>query len=184
MPVAKTKVFRVPERPTVSLEEQIKLKELFNNYRTAMKSLRVYFSNKTKQLSTGDEVIAELERREEEHHLNCILINEEWNRNIAQVREARVAKEREEAIEKALKEVELSKQEEQKIKAEAQALIRKEMEKSKSYITAENIDEAIEKALFDVKDFNFSIDLEGNIYRGRDAKPADKPEEAASDKNK
>lgn len=39
-------------------------------------------------------------------------------------------------------------------------------EKSKTYITTENIDEAIEKALDNVVDHKYAIDLAGNIYQG------------------
>lgn len=43
-------------------------------------------------------------------------------------------------------------------------------ELSRTYITPENIDEAIEKALSTEKDFDYSIDLDGNIYPGRNSK--------------
>lgn len=39
-------------------------------------------------------------------------------------------------------------------------------EKSKTYITIDNIDEAIEKSLDNVVDYKFAIDLAGNIYQG------------------
>lgn len=39
LPTAKSKVFRVPPRPKIPIEEYIELKRLNNNYRTAMKSL-------------------------------------------------------------------------------------------------------------------------------------------------
>lgn len=42
-------------------------------------------------------------------------------------------------------------------------------EKSKTYITEENIDEAIEKALDNVVDHKYAIDLAGNIYKGDDS---------------
>lgn len=42
-------------------------------------------------------------------------------------------------------------------------------EKSKTYITAENIDKAIETSLNNVVDYSYAIDLAGNIYHGKDS---------------
>lgn len=39
LPTAKSKIFRVPERPVIPIEDYCELKRLFNNYRTIMKSL-------------------------------------------------------------------------------------------------------------------------------------------------
>lgn len=48
-------------------------------------------------------------------------------------------------------------------------------EKSKTFITAENIDDAIERALANHVDYNFAIDTEGNHYTGRTARPGKTP---------
>lgn len=40
LPTAKTKVFRVPKRPVIPIEDSLELKRLYNNYRTYMTSLR------------------------------------------------------------------------------------------------------------------------------------------------
>lgn len=48
-------------------------------------------------------------------------------------------------------------------------------ERSKTFITAENIDEAIERALANPVDYNFAIDVEGNRYVGRLARPGKTP---------
>lgn len=37
----------------------------------------------------------------------------------------------------------------------------------KTFITPENIDAAIEAALSQIVDYNFSIDSKGNMYKGR-----------------
>lgn len=52
-------------------------------------------------------------------------------------------------------------------------------ERSKSYITKENLDAAIDHALANPVDHNFAIDLQGNIYRGRDAGPSKPGEKSA-----
>lgn len=46
---------------------------------------------------------------------------------------------------------------------------------SKTFITAKNIDEAIEKALVDHVDYNFAIDKEGNRYIGYRGHPDKTP---------
>lgn len=40
LPVAKSKIFRIPKRPETPLEETLELQRLYNNYRTQMKSIR------------------------------------------------------------------------------------------------------------------------------------------------
>ena len=44
-------------------------------------------------------------------------------------------------------------------------------ELSKNFITLENLDAAIEYALANPVDYNFSIDLQGNMYKGRNTLP-------------
>jgi hypothetical protein len=50
-------------------------------------------------------------------------------------------------------------------------------EQASSFITRENIDQAIEEALANPVDYNFSIDLQGNIHRGRLTVPEKIPED-------
>lgn len=40
LPTAKSKVFRVPKRPVISIEEKLEIQRLYNNYRTYMTSFR------------------------------------------------------------------------------------------------------------------------------------------------
>lgn len=39
LPTAKSKMYKIPQRPVIPIEDQCELKRLFNNYRTIMKSL-------------------------------------------------------------------------------------------------------------------------------------------------
>lgn len=43
MPTAKSKVFRIPKKPVIPLEEQLETQRLYNNYRTYMTSLRYLY---------------------------------------------------------------------------------------------------------------------------------------------
>lgn len=47
----------------------------------------------------------------------------------------------------------------------------------KSFIKREDLQKVIEAAMANTVDYNFSIDLEGHIYRGRNTKPVDVREE-------
>ena len=40
LPTAKSKMFKVPPRPVIPEEEAVEIKRLFNQYRTAVKSVR------------------------------------------------------------------------------------------------------------------------------------------------
>lgn len=40
MPTAKSKVFRVPKRPVIPIEEKLEFQRLYNNYRTYMTSFK------------------------------------------------------------------------------------------------------------------------------------------------
>ena len=43
-PVAKSKLFRVPQKPQLPEDESREIRRLFNNYNTDMKSLRYYWT--------------------------------------------------------------------------------------------------------------------------------------------
>ncbi|KAL1122506.1 hypothetical protein AAG570_002837 [Ranatra chinensis] len=176
LPVAKTKVFRVPVKNHAPPEEQKELKRLHDNYKTAMKSIRYYFTQRAVKLATGPEVVAEHKRLEEEDHSNCIRLNDEWNAEVALLREERIMREKEAKHEAILKAVEDHKRQMEERRLKVEEFIRLEKEKSKTYITPQNIDAAIERALSNEVDYNFSIDVQGNIYKGRRAKPETKKE--------
>jgi len=40
LPTAKSKMFRVPKRPVIPIEEQLELQRLYNNYKTYMTSFK------------------------------------------------------------------------------------------------------------------------------------------------
>lgn len=56
-------------------------------------------------------------------------------------------------------------------------LVRKEKEASSSFITSENIDEAIEKALTETVDYNYAIDINGEKILGRETRPSQQKEQ-------
>lgn len=185
LPVAKSKMFRIPERKPQPKEEREELKKLHNIYRTEFKSIRLFFHNKIQEMTTGESVIMEQKKREEDEHLKCIRINDEWNQSVAKLREKLLAEDKEKELEETLKQIEENRLQLEKQKEEAERLVREEKERSKYYITNENIDEVIEHAMANPVDYNFCIDLDCNVYHGRLARKELPPKnEIVEPKNK
>ncbi|XP_026805368.1 probable 28S ribosomal protein S26, mitochondrial [Rhopalosiphum maidis] len=166
LPKAPSKMFRVPIRPQISTDEKNELFQLFTNYRTTMKSIQKQLEYELETSYTGQEVLQEIVNKEELLWAKCMDINDNWNAEVALEREQRLANERETRREEILAQL-IEKEEEKKKKLEAiEEIIRLEKEKSKTYITIDNIDEAIEKALDNVVDHKYALDLAGNIIKG------------------
>jgi len=169
LPKAPSKRFRVPVRPQISVEERNELFQLFTNYRTSMKSIQKQLEHELETSYTGQEVLQEISNKEETLWAKCMDINDNWNAEVALARDERLEKEREAQREVILAQlIEQEEQKKQKLEVIEQ-IIRLEKEKSKTYITVENIDEAIEKALDNVVDHKYAIDLAGNIYKGNNS---------------
>ncbi|XP_060852427.1 small ribosomal subunit protein mS26 [Rhopalosiphum padi] len=166
LPKAPSKMFRVPIRPQISTDEKNELFQLFTNYRTTMKSIQKQLEYELETSFTGQEVLQEIANKEELLWAKCMDINDNWNAEVAIEREQRLANERETRREEILAQL-IEREEEKKKKLEAvEEIIRLEKEKSKTYITIDNIDEAIEKALDNVVDHKYALDLAGNIIKG------------------
>lgn len=103
---------------------------------------------------------------EEAEFQRCSAINEGWNFECSKIRDARVTQENAERREYIQKAVELNKARRQGHMQVIEERVRKQKEAAASFITSKNIDEAIEHALANPTDYNFSIDLEGNIHKG------------------
>ncbi|XP_055542061.1 probable 28S ribosomal protein S26, mitochondrial [Wyeomyia smithii] len=164
---AKSKLFRVPERQKQSEEERAELKRLHNNYHTQMKAVRRFLTDEVEAfklvsragmvLQTPEEEAAEWEQAQK--------ISEEWNRKIAEERDRRLAAEREAKEKYILERLVAKEQREQEKSEQIEERVRLAKEESKSFITRDNIDQAIENALVQPISYNFSLDLDGNIRR-------------------
>jgi small subunit ribosomal protein S26 len=134
---------------------------------------RNYFAQEFRE-SSATSLAALLETKdEEEKHQLCMKENEEWNKQVALLREQRLIR-LQEAREESILAKKIAFEERQKERLEmAEQLVREEKERAKFYITADNIDKAIEEALASPLDHNYAIDLEGHIYQGRKTKPSD-----------
>ncbi|VVC32507.1 Hypothetical protein CINCED_3A009121 [Cinara cedri] len=164
LPRAPSKMFRVPVRPKISTEERNELFQLFTTYRTSMKSIKKQLEYELETSYTGQEVLQEIANKEEALWKKCLEINDNWNAEVALARDERLAIEREAQRKLILAQL-IEKEEEKKKQLEAiEEIVRLEKEKSKSYITVENIDQAIDKALDNIVNYKYAIDVAGNIY--------------------
>lgn len=167
LPVAKSKLFRVPERKVEDPMERAELMRLHANYKTQLRAVRGFLmadTNAREATSTADHLIISPEQMEEEFR-QCSEVNDKWNAQIAQVRNQRLAIEREAQRELILQRLDAKKDRTASRRISAEELVRLEKERVKSLITPANIDQAIEQALAETKDYNFAIDLSGKIYR-------------------
>lgn len=164
LPPAKSKLFRIPERKVIPIEESIELKRLHNNYRTYMKSLMTYFieTEKEKEFRFHKLVV---EKNAQEDFEICSQINDEWNKEIAMMREERLIQEREDRQKEILEKVQMKKERDSKILEKIDEEIRKAKEEAKTFITPENIDKAIVNALENITEHNVAIDVKGNFYK-------------------
>lgn len=84
LPVAKSKVFRIPQRPEVSEEERLELLRLNNNYKTQMRAIRRFYHDEMiHDKSTRDSASSEMSLRlEAEEWKKCVELNEQWNKQV------------------------------------------------------------------------------------------------------
>lgn len=139
-----------------------------------MRSVRAFFREEVQRRKII--VAQELTPADEEaEYQRCSSINDKWNFEIAKRRDARLIQENAERREHILKRLDAKKIRDKNELEQIEARVRREKENSATFITHENIDKAIEHALANPVDYNFSIDLQGNIYKGNE-RPGDKKE--------
>lgn len=169
IPKAKSKLYRIPERPVIPEEERIELLRLNNNYRNQMKSIRRYIVQKQDASLAITTDPKDIQRIFEEDFARCSRINDEWNSSIEVDRRQYFKNALEQDINSA-KESLMKREELKRIQLEqAEKLVAEQKEAAKSFITADTIDEAIERALANPVDYNFAIDLDGNKHYNKNA---------------
>ncbi|KAL6435162.1 hypothetical protein ACFW04_005329 [Cataglyphis niger] len=165
MPTAKSKVFRIPKKPVISVEEHLEIQRLYNNYRTYITSLRAYLAKVAKENEVQFDQAA-IKQAEEEDFQTCSAINDEWNAEVAKIREVRLANMREKRKESILQKLLQQEKQEEERRNYIDEQIRQIKMEAVTFITAENVDAAIEECLTNIVDHNRALDLEGNWYDG------------------
>jgi len=107
------------------------------------------------------------EQTEEEDFEACKAINDEWNAEVAKTREIKLAEMREKRRNIILQRLLEQEQRYETQKKILNELIKKTKEESVTFITAENVDAAIEECLTNIVNYNRALDLEGNWHEGK-----------------
>lgn len=84
LPVAKSKIYRIPKRPEVPEEERLELKRINNNYKTQIRAIRrFYYEDMIKEKSTLHSASSEMSQRvEAEEWERCVELNDQWNAKV------------------------------------------------------------------------------------------------------
>lgn len=167
-PVAKSKEGRIKTPPPVDPVEMVVLKERYTEYKLIMSALRLDFTEevlrKKYEAETGS-LAAERARKEEEEHHALMAWNREENQRMLQLRMQRVQNEKEEAQRKELEAALEREQKQQEFIRMKEEEVRQLQEEAKHFITLENLDQRIEDALDNPKNYNFAIDKEGRVIK-------------------
>lgn len=164
LPPAKSKLFRVPVKPKMPEEELNEMKRLNSNYKTYMNSVIQYFRN----IHSGEafqNMQYKLEEAWKVEFAESIRLNDEWNQKIAAERNERLEKKMQEEIEHKKDLLAKRKEREAEKIAKMEAEVAAALKNAENYITEENIDAALEEILNNVINYNYSIDVNGNIDR-------------------
>lgn len=159
--------FKLPlEDKTPKVEkEQIDL--LYHQYYEHMSALTQYLYEDFLRVSDKGDITRIKEEKEAALHVQLIKENELENQRVAELRVERL---KEEALDEEIRAVEIVKakkvEEEKKLK-ETEAIIAREIESMAARVLPENLEEEIHKALDNPKDYEYCIDNEGHIYRGK-----------------
>ncbi|EZA62514.1 hypothetical protein DMN91_006174 [Ooceraea biroi] len=177
LPPAKSKLFRVPKKPVIPDVENQELQSLFNHYRTYMTSLRTHIEQvqmANRQVQFDKAVIKQME---EEDFQACSAINDEWNAKIAEERTVRLAEMRKRRKENILERLVEHEERQARRNQRIDECIRKAKEEAPTFITAENVDAAIEACLENVVDHNRALDLNGEWHVGKYPPVSNQPAE-------
>ncbi|XP_071369523.1 small ribosomal subunit protein mS26 [Centroberyx affinis] len=167
-PPAKSKEGRIKVPPPVDPVETVVLKERFTEYDLIMRALRLEFKEemlrKRFEEETGS-LAEERAKQEEEEHRSLMAWNQQENLRLLTLRQMRVQKEMEETELKKKEAVVQQEQAMQELIKEKEKEILQLQEEAKNFITLENLDQRIEEALDNPKNYNFAIDREGRVVR-------------------
>ncbi|KAJ8317032.1 hypothetical protein KUTeg_004936 [Tegillarca granosa] len=161
LPTAPSKLYRVREPTPLDPEEDEEMKFLYNKYMTDMRAIRTYcisYKDATKEEKVDAKVTLRLEIDK------MLKFNKVWNDEVGVQREKRQEEfaEKGEELKRLLEERKLGR----KLDMIQEAEERLAYEKTMPFITLENLDAEIEKALSEEKDYNFAIDVEdGRIIK-------------------
>lgn len=162
LPRAKSKMFKVPPRPVIPMEDVLELRRLHNNYHTRINSIRAYLATIWKE-KTEETIDHEAEKKKfQEDFQKSLLVNQQWADQLRLEREKFIIDELNKQSEMALAEIEAKRIEEEEHLRKVDELVREVKADSKNFVTAENIDAAIDACLESTVDYNYALNLKGD----------------------
>nr|CAG4652244.1 EOG090X0FQ9 [Triops cancriformis] len=163
---AKSKLFRIPQKPRYPEDEVQEMRRLRNIYNTGMKSVKQYFFQEYLKLADTGAVALHAAKSEEEEHVRLMEVNRLENEKTAALREERLARQRASEKERIAQALLNTEQVDQVELDQIESLVMKEISLVDKIITRDNLERAIEEALANPVDYNFALDREGFVYRG------------------
>lgn len=163
-PTAPSKLYRIKKKEELSESEQAQRDHLEHTYSINMKSIQEYLRQEfyLPTLEDGGRSHEDVLKEEEEQN-KLLAQNDAINAKIAAERAVREKEfEREQDALLLAKQIEL--EEENRVKGEElDRIVRLEIERSKTYITKENLDEKIDELLTHSTSYEFAIDTNGRV---------------------
>ncbi|MCJ8730681.1 hypothetical protein PDJAM_G00187340 [Pangasius djambal] len=167
-PKAKSKAGRIKTPPPVDPVEMVVLKERYTEYNLIMRALRLQFKEemlrKRYEEETGS-LAEERAKQEAEEHRALMAWNDAENLRLRKIRELRVQSETEAAEQRKKEAAILRQQELENYIKEKEREILQLQEEAKNFITLENLDQRIEEALDNPKNYNFALNKEGQVVK-------------------
>lgn len=167
-PVAKSKEGRIKVPPPVDPVEMVALKERYSEYQMILTALRMEFKEEVLRKKYEEEtgsLAEERSRQEMEEHRALMAWNDQENLRLLKLRVSRVQKEKEEAERKILEAAIQREQQQQEFIREKEKEVLQLQEEAKNFITLENLDQRIEEALDNPKNYNFALNKEGKVAK-------------------
>ncbi|KAI7805954.1 28S ribosomal protein S26, mitochondrial [Triplophysa rosa] len=167
-PKAKSKIGRIKTPPPVDPVEMVVLKERFTEYNLITRALRLEFKEEMLRKRFEEEVGSLAEERakqEAEEHRSLMAWNDAENLRLRKIREQRMQRETEAKEQRQREAAVLRQQELENYIKEKEREILQLQEEAKNFITLDNLDQRIEEALDNPKNYNFAIDKEGRVVK-------------------
>jgi len=168
--MARSKMFVDPPKSLISKEETEHIEELKEQYMMRMRALHMYLLEDDLKNSDTGEAGMIAAQKEEDEHLNMVKMNEEENQRIAELRATRLKVEAGERKVRITEELETFHENERERIAAADEMVERQTVEMENRIRVEDLEKAIETALANPIDYEYAIDNEGHIFRGRKAK--------------
>ncbi|KAK2712000.1 small ribosomal subunit protein mS26-like [Artemia franciscana] len=166
MPTAKSKLFRIPKKPVLPEDEKLEIYRLERIYKTNMKSIRMFLSSEQEKVVAASSIGSDFLNQLEEDHLKALEFNRQENERIGKLREERYARMLEEQRQKTLEAKQKFIERTDKRIKEYTKMVEELEEISKTLITADSLEKAIEEALANPVDPNFVLTKNGVKYLG------------------